>query len=62
MVLLAILTAGAPPFSKFTYDNIANLSEALGLSLNSIIQTINYLDSDLIPGNEHILSDSVYTT
>lgn len=59
---LAIITAGSPPFSKFTQDNITNLSEAIGLSLNSIIQTINYLDSDLIPGSEHILSDSVYTT
>ena len=59
---LAVLTVGSPPFSKFTYDNIANLAEAVGLSLNSIIQTINYLDADLIPGNEHILSDSVYTT
>ena len=59
---LGVLTAGAPPFSKFTYDSISNLAEAFGFSLNSIIQTINYLDSDLIPGNEHILSDSVYTT
>ena len=59
---LAVLTMGAPPFSKFTLDSISNMSEAIGLSLNSIIQTINYLDADLIPGSEHILSDSVFTT
>ena len=59
---LSVLTAGAPPFSKFTYDSISNLAEAFGFSLNSIIQTINYLDGDLIPGNDYILSNSVYTT
>ena len=59
---LAVLTMGAPPFSKFTLDSISNMSEAIGFSLNAIIQTINYLDADLIPGSEHILSDSVYTT
>ena len=59
---LSVLTMGAPPFSKFTLDSISNLSEAVGMSLNSIIQTINYLDADLIPGSEHILSDSVFTT
>lgn len=59
---LAVLTFGAPPFSKFTQENISNIGEDIGLSLNSIIQTINYLDSDLIPGKDHILSDSVFTT
>tara|TARA_E500000178_G_scaffold332944_1_gene367323 strand:- start:504 stop:1430 length:927 start_codon:yes stop_codon:yes gene_type:complete len=59
---ISVMTAGAPPFSKFTFDNIANINETIGMSLNSIIQTINYLDNDLIPGQEHILSDSVFTT
>lgn len=59
---LSVLTLGAPPFSKFTVDSISNLAESFGMSLNSIIQTINYLDADLIPGKEHILSDSVFTT
>ena len=59
---LAVLTIGAPPFSQFTKENISNIGEDIGLSLNSIIRTINYLDSDLIPGEDHILSDSVFTT
>ena len=59
---LAVLTTGAPPFSKFTFDSVSRMSEAINLSLNSIIETINYLDADLVPGSEHILSDSVYTT
>jgi len=59
---LAVLTTGAPPFSKFTFDSVSRMSEAISLSLNSIIETINYLDADLVPGSEHILSDSVYTT
>jgi hypothetical protein len=59
---LAVLTFGAPPFSKFTQESISNIGEDIGLSLNSIIRTINYLDSDLIPGEDHILSDSVFIT
>jgi|TARA_R110001599_G_scaffold97361_1_gene251197 hypothetical protein len=59
---LAVLTFGAPPFSKFTQENISNIGEDIGLSLNSIIQRINYLDNDLVPGQDHILSDSVFTT
>ena len=59
---LSVLTAGTPPFSSFEKENLNNFFETFTLSLNSIIQTINYLDSELIPGNEHILSDSVYTT
>jgi hypothetical protein len=59
---LAVLTFGAPPFSKFTQESISNIGEDIGFSLNSILQTINYLDSDLVPGKDHILSDSVFIT
>jgi len=57
---LSVLTGGASlPFLK---DNIQNIAEALALNLNSIIDSLNYLDNDLIPGKEHILSQTVFTT
>jgi hypothetical protein len=57
---LSVLTAGASlPFLK---DNIENIAEALSLNLNSIIDSLNYLDNDLVPGKEHILSETVFTT
>ena len=59
---LGILTFGSPPFSKFAADDIKNFFEAFTMNLNSILQTINYLDNDLIPGEEHILSNTVFTT
>ncbi len=59
---LGILTAGVPMFPKFAADDVINFAEAFTLNLNSILQTINYLDNDLIPGKNHILSNSVFTT
>jgi hypothetical protein len=57
---LSVLTAGASlPFMK---DNLENIAETLTLNLNSFIDTLNYLDNDLIPGQEHILSQTVFTT
>ena len=57
---VSVLTAGATlPFMK---DNLENMFENLTLNLTSIVDTLNYLDGDLIPGKEHILSRTVYTT
>ena len=57
---VSVLTAGASlPFMK---DNLGNIAETLTLNLNSFIDTLNYLDNDLIPGQEHILSQTVFTT
>ena len=59
---VSVLTFGAPPYLNQMRESMLNIKEDVEFSLNSIIQTINYLDADLIPGSEHILSDSVYTT
>ena len=59
---LSVITFGAPPYLNQLRESMLNIKEDVGFSLNSILKTINYLDSDLIPGSDHILSDSVYTT
>ena len=59
---VSVLTFGAPPYITQMRESMSNIKEDVEFSLNSIIDTINYLDADLIPGSEHILSDSVYTT
>jgi hypothetical protein len=59
---VSVLTLGAPPYLNQMRESMSNITEDIGFSINSIIQTINYLDSDLIPGADHILSDSVFTT
>jgi len=59
---VSVLTLGAPPYLNQMRESMSNITEDIGFSINSIIQTINHLDSDLIPGADHILSDSVFTT
>ena len=59
---VAVLTAGAPPFSTMLKDNIETISESITKTLNAYLQELNSLDNDLIPGEDHILSNSVYTT
>ena len=59
---VSVLTLGAPPYLNQMRESMSNIGEDMGFTLNSIIRTINYLDSDLIPGQDHILSDSVFTT
>jgi len=59
---ISFLTGGGPPFSAFAKENITNFFETFSFTLNSIISEINYLDNELIPGSEHILSNSVFTT
>ena len=59
---VSVLTLVATPYITQMRESISNIKEDVDFSLNSIIDTINYLDADLIPGSENILSDSVYTT
>jgi hypothetical protein len=59
---VAVLTAGAPPFSTSIKDNIEGISDSITQTLNSYISELNSLDNDLIPGEDNILSNSVYTT
>ena len=59
---VSVLTLGAPPYLNQMRESMLNIREDVEFSINSIIQTINHLDSDLIPGADHILSDSVFTT
>lgn len=59
---VSVITFGAPPYITQMRESMLNIRQDVEFSLNSIIQTINYLDADLIPGEQHILSDSVFTT
>ena len=59
---LAVLTAGAPPFSVMTKDSIQGVAESITESINSFIGDLNALDNDLIPGQDNILSQTVFTT
>jgi len=59
---LAVLTAGAPPFSVMTKDSIQGVAESITESINSFIGDLNALDNELIPGQDHILSQTVFTT
>jgi hypothetical protein len=59
---LAVLTFGAPPFSVMTKDSIQGVAESITESINSFIGDLNALDSELIPGQDHILSQTVFTT
>ena len=59
---VSVITFGAPPYLNQMRESMLNIKQDVEFSLNSIIQTINYLDADLIPGEQHILSDSVFTT
>jgi hypothetical protein len=59
---LTVLTAGAPPFSMMARSSIEDLTESITENLNIYLRQLNSLDNDLIPGADHILSNSVYTT
>lgn len=59
---LAVLTVGAPPFSTMTKDSIQGIAESITESINSFIGDLNALDNELIPGQDHILSQTVFTT
>lgn len=60
--VLAVLTAGAPPFSVMTKDSIQGIAESITESINSFIGDLNALDNELIPGQDNILSQTVFTT
>jgi len=59
---VAILTAGAPPFSVMTKDSILGIAESVTESINTFVGDLNALDNELIPGQDYILSQTVFTT
>lgn len=59
---LAILTAGAPPFSMLAKESIEGIAESLTQNINTFIEDLNALDNELIPGQDYILSQTVFTT
>jgi hypothetical protein len=50
---------GTAPIMKQSLEEMAN---TINETLNTFFDDINALDSDLVPGANHILSDSVFTT
>jgi hypothetical protein len=65
MVLNGIVSAlpgAAVLLGPFMQKNSTHFLESILGTLNTYLDEINSLDSDLIPGSDHILSDSVYTT
>jgi hypothetical protein len=65
MVLNGIVSAlpgAAVLLGPFMQKNSTHFLETILSTLNTYLDEINSLDSDLIPGSDHILSDSVYTT
>ena len=59
---LAIITVGAPPFSKNVLQGVINILENVSDSFNTYIGSINSLDSGLVPGSDSILSTTVFTS
>lgn len=59
---IAILTAGAPPFSVMAKDSIQGITESITKSINTYVDDLNALDNELIPGQDYILSQTVFTT
>lgn len=59
---LAVLTAGAPPFSMLAKESIEGIAESLTQNLNTFVDDLNALDNELIPGQDYILSQTVFTT
>jgi hypothetical protein len=65
MVLNGIVSAlpgAALALGPFMQKNSTHFLESILSTLNTYLDEISYLDSDLIPGADHILSDSVFTT
>jgi hypothetical protein len=65
MVLNGIVSAlpgAAVLLGPFMQKNSTHFLETILSTLNTYLDEINSLDSDLIPGSDHILSDSVFTT
>jgi len=59
---LAVLSFGAPPFSKFAMDSVLSVLETNKVSLNIIKKEVAALDKLLVKGEASILSDTVYTS
>ena len=59
---LAVLTVGAPPFSKNVMDGIIEVIDNVSESFNSYIKTVNSLDNASIKGAKSIVSSTVFTS
>ena len=61
--LLAVLTAGAPPFSANFAGDITVWTEQLFGTINSELRKINHLNSlEFIKGRKSVVSNSVFIT
>lgn len=60
--IVSALPGAAVVLGPFMQKNSTHFLETILSTLNTYLDEINSLDSDLIPGSDHILSDSVYTT
>lgn len=65
-VLNSVCSSGIPGaaliITPFTKQQIEHSIDTISNVLNTHIDEMNVLDSDVIPGADHILSNSVYTT
>jgi len=59
---LAVVTVGAPPFSKNVIDGVINILENITDSFNSYIEEVNSLDKGFVKGSNSILSKSVFVS
>mgnify|MGYP003120178962 CR=1 FL=1 len=59
---LATLSMGAPPFSAMAKDHIDKVRDNFTDNLNTYINDLQFLDDELMPGYNHILSSTVFTT
>ena len=60
--IVSALPGAAVVLGPFMQKNSTHFLETILSTLNTYLDEINSLDSDLMPGSDHILSDSVYTT
>ena len=59
---LALITVGAPPFSKNVIEGVVQVIDNVSDSFNSYIKTINSLDNASIKGAKSIVSSTVFTS
>jgi hypothetical protein len=61
--MLAVLTAGAPPFSANFAGDMTMWTEQLFGTINSELRKINHLNSlEFIKGSKSVVSNSVFIT
>tara|TARA_R110002020_G_scaffold475615_1_gene711351 strand:- start:312 stop:1235 length:924 start_codon:yes stop_codon:yes gene_type:complete len=60
--IVSVLPGAAVALGPFMQKNGTHFIESILSTLNTYLEDMNSLDGDLIPGANHILSDSVFTT